>query len=85
MRPAVGHVLSLINHLWTAQGLSLAMVKVMISGVASAVTAAAGDFRLRSPLVQWVLRGMQAMMGKQVQAPASVPYEWLSIVDQQRA
>ena len=57
----------------------------MLSGVASAVAAAGGDFQLRAPLVQRVLRGMQAMTGKQVQAPAIVPHEWLSVVDLQRA
>ena len=57
----------------------------MLSGVASAVAAAGGDFRLQAPLVQRVLRGMQAMMGKQVQAPAIVPHEWLSVVDLQHA
>ena len=61
------------------------MVKVMLSGVASAVAAAGGDFWLRTPLVQRVLRGMQAMMGKYVQVPTIVPHEWLSMVDLQHA
>ena len=81
MRPAVGYVLSFLDHLQTARGLSPATVKVMLSGVASDVPAASGDFRLRAPLVQQVLRGMQSMMEKQVQEPATVPHEWLSVVD----
>ena len=59
------------------------MVKVMLCGLASAVVAASGDFRLRAPLVHWVLRSMQAMTEKQVQTPAIVPHKWLSVVDLQ--
>ena len=81
LRPAVGHVLSLLGHLWTARGLRPATVKAIMSGVASTVSAASGDFRLRAPLVQRVLQGMQVMTGKQVQAPAIVPHEWLFMVD----
>ena len=57
----------------------------MLFGVASAVAAAGGDFWMRAPLVQRVLWGMQAMIGKQVQAPASMPHEWLPVVDLQHA
>ena len=78
-------MLSFLDHLRTSRGLSLATVKVILSGVASSVVAAGGDFRLWAPLVQQVVRGMQAMMGKQVQAPAIVPHEWLSVVDLPRA
>ena len=53
----------------------------MQSKVASAVAAAGGDFRLQAPLVPWVLWRMQAMTGKQVQAPDIVRHEWLSVVD----
>ena len=76
-------MLSFLNHVWTARGLSPATVKVMLSGVASAVVAAGRDFWLQAPLVQLVLWRMQVMMGKQVQVPAIVPHEWLSVVDLQ--
>ena len=78
-------MLSFLDHLHTAWGLSPATVKVMLSGVASAVAAAGGDFRLWASLVQRVLRSMQVMMGKQVQAPGIVPHEWLYVVHLQCA
>ena len=58
-------------------------MKVTLSGVVSAVAAASGDFQLWAQLVQRVLWSMQTMMGKQVQAPAIVPHEWLSVLDLQ--
>ena len=51
-----------------------------MSGVAAMVAAAGGDFWLRITLVQRVLRSMQVMKGKQVQVPAIVPHEWLSVI-----
>ena len=59
----------------TAWGLSPAVVKVMMSGVAAVVAAAGENFQLQASLVQRVLKGMQAMTGKQVQVPAIVLHE----------
>ena len=60
-------------------------MKVFLSGVMAAVAAAGGRFPLHAPLVQRVLRGMVALQGKQVQAPAIVVHEWLAAIDMQRA
>ena len=74
-----------LDHLQTARGLAPQSVKVFLSGVMAAVAAAGGSFPLHAPLMQRVLRGMVALQGKQVQAPAIVAHEWLAAIDMQWA